>query len=177
MKPDERRASLRIRLQRFIAQNFTYDEDRRKRAIVSVRLSMGDYVKDDFTRRKILGWLFIGQGHSLSTSNLTDAQLETLKVWLQILPAGGSGEWTISEIAIGELRQMAALVDGKLDNPTLPEIDPEPYGPMVQEAVNQGGQVQNAQPAGQVPPVPSQPKPQQPAGTNVRKEKKYFQFE
>ena len=141
MNIDERRKELRVRMASLGNNWGGYsDKEMRRNAQTSVRLSMGDLIQDDFTRRKVLGWLW-GNGKELSTSHLTDVQLRVMKEWLKILPGAVEGEWTISLEATGELRQMAALVDGKLDNPVLPMID-EP-GPMVQEAIKLGGQLKN----------------------------------
>lgn len=109
MNITDRRADLLKRAETYRANNFRYaDMQQWHKAMTSVRLSMGDYIKDDRVRRLVLGWLFVKEGVELSTANLTHGQVEALRKWLVILPTG-DGSWSISEQAAGELKQMAAL--------------------------------------------------------------------
>lgn len=105
-----------------------YPNAYRSKAIQSVRLSMKDYVQDDDLRRQVLGWLFLDSGECLSSSKLTDGQLDALKHWLKVLPSGNG--WSISQEAAGELRQMAAHLSEK----------PE-HGPVIRKAIKMGGMV------------------------------------
>lgn len=109
MNIQDRRADLQKRSSVYHNAEFHYpDLQAWHKAMTSIRLSMGDYIKDDKVRRLVLGWLFVKEGVELSTANLTHGQVETLRKWLVILPTG-DGTWSISEQAAGELKQMAAL--------------------------------------------------------------------
>lgn len=169
-----RRDLLREKTRVFKASGFVFGDDEiRNKARVAVRLSMADYIPDNNTRRRVLGWIFLGPNTELSSSNLTDPMLHALKIWLQILPTGGPDGWTVSEIAASEMRHMAALVDGKLDNPALPGLEP---GGVVQEALAMGGRLPEAegpQPASGVAPGAS------PDGEerNAKIETPYYQFD
>jgi len=131
MNIDARRQDLLKRAKTFHEAEFHYQTPQeRTRALTSVRLSMGDYIKDDRTRRLVLGWIFIRPGIELSTANLTDGQLEALRKWLAILPVG-DGSWSISEIASGELKLIARECEMGMQ-------------PIVKEAIKLGGTVKHA---------------------------------
>lgn len=108
MNITDRRADLQKRAASYHNAEFRYaDQQQWHKAMTSVRLSMGDYIKSDKVRRLVLGWLFIQDGIELSTANLTQGQLEALRKWLQIFPMGPD-IWTVSDIAKQELKEMAA---------------------------------------------------------------------
>lgn len=128
MNITDRRADLQKRAAGFHNADFQYpDIQAHNKALTAVRLSMGDYIPDNRVRRLVLGWLFVQEGIEISTANLTQGQLETLRKWLVILP-NGDGTFSISQLAAKELREMAEL------------FEPE----LVKEARKMGGEVDAA---------------------------------
>ena len=135
MDIESRRTSLQATAKRYEAAGFSFpDDDTRHRAKVGIRLNISEHVPDNDTRRRLLGWIWVGKKCQLSTTELTDAQVRAIKDWLQILPTGIGGQFTISEIAAGELRQMAEMVNYAPGQLALP-------AELVQEAIDMGGQV------------------------------------
>jgi hypothetical protein len=142
MDIEVRRSSLLSTAKRYSDAGFSFpDDDTRHRAKVGIRLNISEYVTDNDTRRRLLGWLWVGRKCELSTTDLTDAQVKAIKDWLCILPTGAGGQFTISEIAAGELRQMAEMINYAPGQLALP--------PLVQEAIAMGGQVKMIDDKGQ----------------------------